>query len=94
MQHIFTVEHFKYPGKQVPFLGSGTGLQVHVWCSTSEHCGAQLSLRVTALRSLPCPTMCQAAPSETEGKTGVDYSLKKARKLRLLEKGKEVVGIV
>lgn len=41
--------------------------------------------------SLSCSTMCQAAPLETEGKPGKDNSLKKARKLRLMEKAKEVV---
>lgn len=44
--------------------------------------------------SLQCSTMCQAARLETEGKTGVGDSLKKARKLRLMEKAKEVVEIV
>lgn len=68
MQHIFTLEHFKYPGKQVPFLGSGMGLQVHVWCSTSEHCGAQLSLRVTALRSLNAPPRARLLVWRLRGK--------------------------
>lgn len=44
--------------------------------------------------SLQCSTTCQAARLETEGKAGVDNSLKKARKLRLMEKAREVVELV